>query len=99
MGIIQSAEGLYGTKADLLEVPGCQQTNFRLHLQHRLFLAHQQTAFGLELQLLPESLACQPPLSDFGLTKPLKSFELILHKKSLSIYLSTSYWLCFSGEP
>ena len=49
VGIIQSVEGLMGAEADLSEVPGCQQTTFRLHLQHRISPAHQQPAFGLEL--------------------------------------------------
>ena len=61
------------SKQDLL----CQQTAFRLHLQHGLFPVSQQTAFELILQLFHESPACQALPSDFGLTKPPQAHEPI----------------------
>ena len=96
VGLIQSDEGLTRRKGwpSWSKRKFSQQTACGLHLQCCLLLVHQQVAFGLELQLFPESPAGRPPPPDFGFIKSTRMHELIPSNKSISFSLYVCVCAC-----
>ena len=97
MGLIKSVEGLKRKDRPFLSKGEfCLQTAFGLELQHQLFSGSPHCWPILQILDLPTfTFILHEPISQ---NKCLHLFSLSL-TLYLSLYMSASYWFCFSGEP